>query len=85
MEDGERNAFDSQGKLDRERSSPRGSLSDAWKGRVKVADGMLGSSGLRKVNSVALCYLIVLLLVVGLSFQHHMSQTLKLSRLARSR
>ncbi|GAQ79204.1 hypothetical protein KFL_000260200 [Klebsormidium nitens] len=83
-EDDERNVFDSQGKLDRDRPSPRGSLSDAWKSRAKVAEGMLGSSGFKKVNSVALCYLFVLLLIVGLSFQHHMSQSLKLSRLARS-
>lgn len=84
IENDQHDTFDSQGKTDY-RQSPRLNLSEPWKSRATLADGILGSSGVRRVNKVALCYLIVLLVVVGLSFQHHVSQSLKLQRLARSR
>jgi hypothetical protein len=83
----ERDAYDSQGKANH-RPSPRGTLSEAWKGRAGYVNGVLGSSSIKlgqNVNSAALCYLILLLLVGALSFQHHLSQTYKLQRLDRSR
>jgi hypothetical protein len=83
----ERDSYDSQGKANH-RPSPRGTLSEAWKGRAGYVNGVLGSSSIKlgqNVNSAALCYLILLLLLGALSFQHHLSQTYKLQRLDRSR